>query len=176
VNAFAEKRAARVDRLRSAAVRAQSEAARRFGTAHAIGSMIPMGQPILVGHHSERRARRDAERIHNNTRKGVEAHEAAKEFARRADAAENNDAVYRDDPDALELLREKLAEAETLHARWRAINAAIRKGTINALALTADEKRDIAFAPCGTGFKATNAAANVRRIKARIAELSKVKP
>jgi len=38
---------------------------------------IPLGQPILVGHHSERRARRDAERIDNGIRRMVEEHELA---------------------------------------------------------------------------------------------------
>jgi hypothetical protein len=34
--------------------------------------MIPMGQPILVGHHSERRHRRDLERHDRNIRKAIE--------------------------------------------------------------------------------------------------------
>lgn len=37
----------------------------------AIADNIPFGQPILVGHHSERHARRDAERIENGMRKAV---------------------------------------------------------------------------------------------------------
>lgn len=37
----------------------------------AIADNIPFGQPILVGHHSERHARKDAERIENGMRKAV---------------------------------------------------------------------------------------------------------
>jgi hypothetical protein len=35
--------------------------------------MIPFGQPILVGHHSEGRARRDQGRIESGMRAGVES-------------------------------------------------------------------------------------------------------
>jgi Domain of unknown function (DUF3560) len=37
----------------------------------AIADHIPLGQPILVGHHSERHARKDAERIENGMRRAV---------------------------------------------------------------------------------------------------------
>jgi len=37
----------------------------------AIAENIPFGQPILIGHHSERRARRDAERIHDGMSRAV---------------------------------------------------------------------------------------------------------
>ena len=36
-----------------------------------IADGIPLGQPILRGHHSERHARKDAERIENGMRKAV---------------------------------------------------------------------------------------------------------
>jgi hypothetical protein len=55
------------------AERAATEADVRFGRAHQIGDMIPMGQPILVGHHSEGRHRRDLARIDTNMRAGMEA-------------------------------------------------------------------------------------------------------
>lgn len=52
---------------------AGSKAASAFKTAHDIGSYIPFGQPILVGHHSEKRHRRDIDRIDRNMRAGTEA-------------------------------------------------------------------------------------------------------
>jgi hypothetical protein len=47
-----------------------------------------MGQPILVGHHSEGRHRRDLERIHSRTRKSIEAHDNAQHAEGRAQSAE----------------------------------------------------------------------------------------
>jgi hypothetical protein len=41
------------------------DAQRAHDAVHRIADNIPFGQPILVGHHSERHARKDAERIEN---------------------------------------------------------------------------------------------------------------
>ena len=43
-----------------------------FATAHNLVQDIPPGQPILVGHHSEKRHRRTIERSHAAMSKGVE--------------------------------------------------------------------------------------------------------
>lgn len=56
------------------AERAATEADVRLGMARALGDMIPFGQPILVGHHSEKRHRSHLNKIDTNMRKGVEAH------------------------------------------------------------------------------------------------------
>lgn len=55
--------------------------------AMAIADNIPFGQPILVGHHSEGRARRDAARIYDGMRKAVENWNTAEYWQRRAAAA-----------------------------------------------------------------------------------------
>ncbi len=41
-------------------------------TVDGITRYIPLGQPILAGHHSERRARRDQEKIWSNTQKSID--------------------------------------------------------------------------------------------------------
>jgi len=45
--------------------------------------MIPMGQPILVGHHSEGRHRRDLKRIDSGMRKAIEESEKADYFSHK---------------------------------------------------------------------------------------------
>src|SRR5258707_866849 len=62
-NPYEAKRAARIERMRARAKRLAHGAEAARDSARAIGAMIPFGQPILVGHHSERRHRRDLERI-----------------------------------------------------------------------------------------------------------------
>lgn len=52
-----------------------------------IADNIPLGQPILVGHHSERHARKDAERIENGMRKAVKMWETAQYWQDRARGA-----------------------------------------------------------------------------------------
>lgn len=65
---------------------------------HRIMDGIPLGQPILVGHHSERRARKDAERIENGLRKAVKMWETADYWKRRAAGAISH-AKYKERPD-----------------------------------------------------------------------------
>lgn len=69
---------------RDKAHRAGEAGQRAWEASHAISDRIPMGQPILVGHHSERRHRRDLARIDGHMRRSVEA---SKEAARHDDRA-----------------------------------------------------------------------------------------
>ncbi len=52
-----------------------------------IADGIPFGQPILVGHHSERHARKDAEKIENGMRKAVKMWETSGYWKSRAAGA-----------------------------------------------------------------------------------------
>lgn len=64
----------------------------------AIADHIPFGQPILVGHHSQRRAERDAQRIESGMRKVIKAFETSEYWARRAAGAIRH-AQYKERPD-----------------------------------------------------------------------------
>jgi hypothetical protein len=65
--------------------KADAEAAHK--AVHAIADGIPLGQPILVGHHSEKHARKDAERIENGMRKAVKMWETSTYWTQRAASA-----------------------------------------------------------------------------------------
>jgi predicted RNA methylase len=82
--ARAEERAERFEDY-SANRAADAESARR--AVSAISENIPFGQPILVGHHSERRARKDAERIENGMRRAVKMWETSEYWQERAAGA-----------------------------------------------------------------------------------------
>ncbi len=185
MNPIEERQAARRDRLAKAAADAMARADQSFGRARAIGSMIPFGQPILVGHHSERRARKDANRIDASMRRGVEEAERAEELRRRADAV-GRGGISSDDPEAVAKLESELAAAREAQASYKAINDAIRRNAkagpdaqVAALmaigvtevtarkALVGDSLGNIGVA----SYKLTNNAANIRRIEKRIADL-----
>ena len=59
---YAERQEDRKERLEGAADRARSDAERAFASSDRIADAIPLGQPILVGHHSEGHHRRDIAR------------------------------------------------------------------------------------------------------------------
>lgn len=86
----AERAEARRERYDARAEKAEAAGRARFRAADQIASYIPPGQPILVGHHSERRHRRDVARIDNNMRRGIERMEAAKEYRYKAVAIGHN--------------------------------------------------------------------------------------
>lgn len=89
--------------------------AARQGVA-AIADNIPLGQPILVGHHSERRARRDAERIRSGMVKTISLWRTAEYWARRAAGAKRH-ARYKELP-AVRARRIKGLESEG--RKWEA--------------------------------------------------------
>lgn len=172
---YALRREARIERLKARATQKRRDAERRLAAVDALAAQIPLGQPILVGHHSERHARRDRDRIHEGTGRGIAALRDAEELERRVASAERSEAISSDDPDAVERLTEKLAAAEAHRDRWKAINAALRSenpAKLKALHLTADERRTIRFSEFSTGYVVKNASAEVRRIQQRIQELA----
>lgn len=124
---FEDRKEARVERLEARAAAASAESTAAYRRASEISDRIPMGQPILVGHHSERHARADQRRIERNMDKCVESGKKAEYYARRAQAAANNHAISSDNPDALEQLEEKLARLQAQQDRDKAKNAWYRK-------------------------------------------------
>jgi hypothetical protein len=60
---YRERREAKADRLRARAEKREVKAAVDLDRGHQMAAAIPFGQPILVGHYSERRDRRYRDRI-----------------------------------------------------------------------------------------------------------------
>jgi phospholipid N-methyltransferase len=88
--------------------RADAEAAHK--AVAAIADNIPLGQPILVGHHSEKHARRDAEKIENGMRRAVKMWDTAQYWQSRA-AGAIRAAKYKELP-AVRARRIKTLEAD----------------------------------------------------------------
>jgi hypothetical protein len=178
VNAYEMKQGARKQRLleRAERIRGLSEASYR--RARRIMDMIPFGQPILVGHHSERHARRDQDRIHNGIGKSIELGKYADDLERRAEAV-GTAGISSDDPDAIGKLREKLSKLEALQAKMKAGNKAIRAKDDDALRALGFDESQIAKLKtpdfCGRigfpDYALTNNNGNMRRIRERIAQL-----
>lgn len=126
---YREKRERRAERREEWAAKRSTKQASAFDGAQRLASAIPMGQPILVGHHSEGRARRDAERIQNGMFRGVEHGKMAAHHATAADTIRRqlDTSIYSDDNDAIERLEEKLSGLEAQRARFKAVNVWIRK-------------------------------------------------
>jgi hypothetical protein len=125
---YRDRRLRKAERLRDWAEKREQKSAAAFKTARTVADGIPLGQPILVGHHSEKRHRADIARIDNGMRKGIEHERKADEMQSRAaniEAAADR-AIYSDDEDAIGQLRARVAELEAERERVKAANKAIR--------------------------------------------------
>lgn len=166
---------------------ARSEA--RLGAAHKLADSIPLGQPILVGHHSERHARRDVEKIHNGMAKGIEELKLAQHHEGAAAGLERQlkNSIFSDDENAVEALEAKIAKLELLQEQMKACNKTIRKFAkdgpevqVERLVLLGyfgeDRARDLLKPDfCGrigfADFETKNNNANIRRLKGRLEEV-----
>ena len=90
---------------------------------------IEPGQPILVGHHSERKHRRAIERSHDAMRRAMDSNEMATRhgFAASALERELERSIYHDDPDAAQQLESRIAEREITRDRIKSANQGLRK-------------------------------------------------
>lgn len=113
VQEWAKKKA---ERLENAALNAEKRSDAYFKTSHNITVGIPMGQPILVGHHSEARHRRDLDKSWSAMGKSVEAAKQAESYESRAEYwAKRADTVNLSMPESVDYYEFELEKAEAIH-------------------------------------------------------------
>jgi len=123
MNEYEQKVEGRYESLMAQAENARKQAEQYRKRANSISMHIPFGQPILVGHHSEKRHRRDADRISSYYHKASELDEKAKELEAKA-VGVGSAGISSDDPEALVKLREKLKNIERKQERMKLMNRA----------------------------------------------------
>lgn len=177
-NAYEQRQAARKERLEELADKARRESAAAHDHARRMASVIPFGQPILVGHHSEGRDRRYRARIGKAFDKSAELSRKASYYDQRAESV-GKGGISSDDPAAIDKLRAELAKLETLQDTMKRANVCVRKQDRAGLAAMGFSEARIAqlFTPdfCGRlgfpDYALTNNSANMRRIRQRIEAL-----
>ncbi|EOO8316271.1 DUF3560 domain-containing protein, partial [Escherichia coli] len=127
---LAERQEARAERFTGYSGKRASESAQALDEVERLAAMIPPGQPILVGHHSERRARRDAQRIENGMKRAVMLFERAEYWEERGRSALLH-AKYKERPDVrwrrikkieadLRKAEKTIAQSQKYLTMWRA--------------------------------------------------------
>jgi hypothetical protein len=164
---------------------ALARSTRAFDAAHRLADSIPLGQPILVGHHSEKRARRDAERIHSSMSRGCEAADLAKHHASKAAGLEEQLArsVFSDDPDAVDAIEARILGLEAEREKMKSANAAYRKGGDAGLAAACGDAAVEEFAKLRRicpwekrpfpSYALSNLGGNIGRLRKRIEEIGR---
>ena len=125
LNAYELKLEARRERYEDRAASASQASDATYQKARDMASVIPFGQPILVGHHSERRDRNYRDKIHTTFGKSFALQDKANHYARKAETV-GTGGISSDDPDAVTKLTEKLAGLERSQERMKAANKIIR--------------------------------------------------
>lgn len=155
MNNYEQKQEARRERLEARARKVQAEADARYKRGTEALHAIPFGQPILVGHHSERGDRAYRARAVGNIDKSFMLEKKAEYYTERAEAV-GTGGISSDDPDALDKLRDKLARLQLAHEMVKSKNHEARaKGEPKP------------YAP----YVLSNSNANINSVKKRIEEL-----
>lgn len=128
-----ERRQARIERYRSLAANAEKQSEQAFEQSHKMSEVIPFGQPILIGHHSERADRNYRAKIWNKMDKAVKLSDKAIYFEQKAIAAENNNAIYLEDEDSIERLQEKVEQLSKYQEQMKAGNKIIRSKKLSEI-------------------------------------------
>jgi len=115
--------------------KAEARSAALSEDSHRMMSVIPFGQPILVGHYSERRDRNYRDRAWNKMGRAVEADKLAKHHASCAAGIEHalENSIFSDDGDAVEALEARIAEREAERERMKLVNKLYKKGDAEGL-------------------------------------------
>ena len=107
----------RAERFEEYSEKRAVESGQELAAVDSLASAIPFGQPILVGHHSERRARKHAKKIENGMRRAINLFETSEYWERRAEASLRH-AAYKERPD-VRWRRIKKIEADLRKAERR---------------------------------------------------------
>ena len=179
---------AKKERLEARAEKAREQSEQFYKASKDRASMIPFGQPILVGHHSEARARRDADRIFNDMGKSVKAQKKADYLESRAESV-GSAGIASDDPEAIQKLKSKLDSLVKSQEVMKSINKVVRSSHMSdsdkieyvreTHQLTQQQAQKLLEPDCmgKVGFAQyalTNNNATIRATKKRIEELERL--
>jgi hypothetical protein len=178
MNNYERKQAARRARYEARGEAAASASASAYNQAHTMAQAIPFGQPILVGHHSEKRDRAYRGKIHSKFGQAFALAGKAEHYEQKA-AAVGTGGISSDDPEAILKLRDELVALDEVHTKMKRANYAIKREARAELAdmgFTAGQIEEL-FKPDFAGrvgfasYSLSNNRANARRIAERIREL-----
>lgn len=113
---YEERRKQRIERYKELSMKAQERSSRYSNSNVNRILQIAPGQPILVGHHSEKKHRKLIKRAQDDIRKSIEEDNKSKFYKERVITAENSKVIYSDDPQAINKLKEKLERLENERA------------------------------------------------------------
>jgi hypothetical protein len=180
-NSYEEKKQAKIKYYKEKSKELENLSNNMYDQAQKLGSVIPFGQPILVGHHSEKGHRNLIKRINNKYEQSFKTQEKAEYYEHKAEITENNNTISSDDPEAITKLEAKLKSLMDNQEFMKKVNAEYRKTQdLNKTSLDAESVKSILHAweimPYYSGvpfrsYSLSNNSANIRIVEKRIEQL-----
>jgi len=145
---YEERKNRRIERYKELSIKAK-ERSKYYQEANAskIAQVNP-GQPIIIGHRSEKKYRKLVSDANNYMRKSIKFDDKSNYYTDKVRAVENNNYIYGDDPNAINKLKEKLERLQ--------------------------QKREEIKAREHQQYELTNIGANIRETKKRIERLERL--
>lgn len=182
LNRYEERQQNRLDRYEALADKATSNSTALATRSNQMADCIPFGQPILVGHHSEKRDRNFRSKIHSIMGKSVQEMKKAEYYQNKADSV-GKGGISSDDPSAVNKLKSKLEKLQQTQELMKKANKLIKKfpdhnarieGLIE-LGFSKEKTLDILNPKYGSigfaSYSLQNNNAEINRLKKRVAEL-----
>lgn len=184
-SSYDDKLQARKDRYTELSEKAAKESAAAAQKSRDMISAIPMGQPILVGHYSEKRDRAYRERAWDKLGQSVKLADKANYYEGKADSV-GKAGISSDDPNAIAKLGQKYKSLKRQQAMMKEANKIIRSKVDDAEKIkklqeigVSDEVAHQLVTPDFMGrtgyadYKLTGNTAEMRRIIDRVLEIDK---
>ena len=181
LNRYEERQQNRLDRYEALADKATVKSTVLATRSNQMAECIPFGQPILVGHHSEKRDRNFRSKIHSIMGKSVQEMKKAEYYQNKADSV-GKGGISSDDPNAIEKLKSKLEKLQQAQELMKKANKLIKKfpehnarleGLIE-LGFSKEKAIDVLNPKYGSigfaSYSLQNNNAEINRLKKRIAE------
>lgn len=124
-NPYEDKQEARRERYQELSEKAEKESSRYAQESRDMMSAIPMGQPILVGHHSEGRDRRYRQRAWDKMGKSYELSKKSDYYENKA-ASVGKGGISADDKNAIKKLADKYNAIKTNHQKMIDANKIVK--------------------------------------------------
>lgn len=106
----------KAERLQNAALNAEKKGTNYYNASNKDSSFLSLGEPIKVGHHSEKRHRRVIEQTQNNASKSYEMAAVAEKYNDRAGYWESRENLINESmPESIEFFEFKLEQAKAEH-------------------------------------------------------------
>jgi DNA repair exonuclease SbcCD ATPase subunit len=199
MNEYEARIAAKKERLAEKAKAVRKESQATYSEARKLSGVIPFGQPILVGHHSESRHRSHLKKVSNTFEKSFKLDDKADHYERKA-AAVGTGGISSFDPEAAQKIQTKIDSLKANNEHMKEVNRLYKKHYTQAFKKLQDEKEAFkqaakalsethedaakeliqragfyAFAPYGRLKPYAPSAVEIRRLEKRLESLANAK-